>query len=465
MPTDYRSNYFNDNHFWSTEARLESKPGGPLEWVLGYYHFQQNFDEQFWENIVNATDAILTPIVGTVGVTPIPNPRRSTYEQRNIYNIRSNAVFGNVTWDINESWRFDGGLRYTIDDKDAITDFRYIYYYPPFYAADFSPLEHGATPRQRNKGLSGRAAIGWRDGMGNQIYGSYSRGYLASGFTLGQGLPGPNPDDPANISDPSFLNVFELGTNWSVGRLRFDAALFYQIFQDQQIPVTARNILTITNPVTGVTTTGPVTYFRFDNAQRTDIWGGEVQVSWRPNVQSNITFSYTYLNAKFKEFSGVIDIFQPCNAAPLTPGTQCLSATAPGYFAPTNPLFNSTQDLSGNELSRTPKNKLSMYGYYGIDFGSAGKIYPGGSIFYQDGFYTSIFNLPNFRVPSRVLVNLTFTYRTANDRLDLSGGVSNLFDKRYADYAALETFGTGTVTQVVSYRAPRFWSATMRYRF
>lgn len=471
VPTDYRTNYYNDNHFWSTEARLESKPGTPVEWVLGYYHFQQNFDEQYWENIVNATDPILNPISsgGAPGQylypvgTPPPNPRRATYQHRNLYNIRSNAVFGNVTWDISDAWRFDGGLRYTIDDKDAINTFRYVYYYPPFYAADVTPLANGGTPRQRDKGLSGRAAIGWRDQGGNQVYFSYSRGYQSSAFTLGQGTAGPDVNNPANISDPSFLNVFELGANWTVGTLRFDGALFYQIFEDQQIPITTRSVLTVTNPVSGVTTTGLLTYGTFANAKRTDIWGGELQVSWRPNVQSNITMSYTYLNATFKEFGGIADTGQACNAAPLVAGTQCLDPAGAGYFAPTNPNFGRLLDLSGNTLTRTPRNKLSMYGYYGIDMGSAGKIYPGGSIYYQDGFYTNIFNT-NW-VQSRVLVNLTFTYRTANDRLDLSGGVSNLFDRRYADSSALETFGTGTVTQVVSYLAPRFWSATARYRF
>ncbi len=472
IPTDYRTNYYNDNHFWSTEARLESKPGGPLKWVLGYYHFQQNFDEQYWENIVNATDPILNPVnsggLATVyryptGTTPPPNPRRSTFEQRNIYNIRSNAVFGNVTWDINESWRFDGGLRYTIDDKDAINNFRYVFYYPPLYAGDFTPRVNGGTPRQTDKGLSGRAAIGWRDGMGNQIYASYSRGYQSSAFTLGQGTAGPDPTDPANISEPSFLNVFELGSNWTVGKLRFDGALFYQIFEDQQVPVTARRPLSITSPTDGITRTGLTTFGTFANAQRTDIWGGELQVSWRPNVQSNITFSYTYLNAKFKRFSGIADAQQACNAGPIVAPAQCLDPGAPNYFTPTNPNYGRLLDLGGNILPRTPRNKVSVYGYYGIDMGSAGKIYPGGSIYYQDAFYTNIFNTN--RVQSRVIANLTFTYRTADDRLDLSGGVSNLFDRRYADSSALETFGTGVVTQVVSYRAPRFWWATMRYRF
>ena len=129
-----------------------------------------------------------------------------------------------------------------------------------------------------------------------------------------------------------------------------------------------------------------------------------------------------------------------------------------------NPLYGPVS-LTGNQLSRAPHHKASLYGYYGIDMGGAGRFYPGGSIYYQSSFYTSVFNLPNFRVPGRTIVNATLTYRTADDRLDITGVVSNLFRKRYADSSVLSTFGSGTVSQAVSYGADRYWTLTARYRF
>ena len=451
VPTDYRTNYLNDNYFYSHELRLEGNSIKSLKWVAGLYYFNQNFDEQYWENIANATDVMLTPQLGADAATlAAPNPRRSTYEQRNLYKIRSTALFGNVTWDITDSIRFDGGLRYTWDEKDALTNFRYVYYYPPFYASDVSPAIHGAHTYRREGGLSGRAAIGWHDVGGNQIYASYARGYQSSAFTLGQGLPGTTGRD--NVADKEFLDVWEVGGNYTLGKLRFDGSVFYQLFHNQQIPVSTLPAF------------GPV-FAQFANARKTEIYGLEAQLSFRPNPQSNIVLSYTYLHAKFLDFSGVIDISEQCNLAPLVPGQQCTTAGGAGYVAPTNPLYQTPQDLSGNELSRTPQNKVSMYGYYGIDLGKAGHLYPGGTVYYQQGFYTSIFNKPTFRVPGRTVANLTLTYRTSNDRLDITGVVTNLFRSRYADSSQLSTFGSGTVQQTVTYGADRYWTLTARYRF
>ena len=443
VPTDYRTNYLNDNYFWSQELRLVGN-GDKLDWVLGGYYFHQDFDEQYWENIANATDQILTPIVGTPGIVPGPNPRRSTYEQRNLYKIKSTAVFGNVTYDFTPEIRFDGGLRYTMDEKEALTNFKFIYYYPPFYAADFSPLIHSANPARDDNGLSGRAAIAWRPNVGDQLYLSYARGYQSSAFTLGQGVPGPDPANPRNIADKEFLDVYELGGNFTSGRVRFDGSIFYQIFHDQQIPISTRGIFV--GP--GGPAPGPV-FTRFENAKKTEIYGAEAQMSWRPTDYSNIVASYTYLHGEFKDFCptipdsttcGVVDIFE-----------------APALQLPEN--------LSGNILPRAPKHKASVYGYYGVDLGGAGRLYPGGSVYYQSSFYTSPFTKDNHKVNGRAVVNATLTYRTADERLDITAVVSNLFKKRYADSAVLNTFGTGVVSQSLYYAADRYWTLTARYRF
>ncbi|HVR90364.1 MAG TPA: TonB-dependent receptor [Novosphingobium sp.] len=447
VPTDYRSNYDNDVHYSTHEGRLESKPGGAVNWILGVYRLSQHFDEQYWENIENATAAILTPIVGTPGLTLAPNPRRSEYEQRNIYDIRSTAVFGNVTWDIAPTLRIDAGLRQTWDEKDALSNFRYVFYYPPSFAGDFSPLVHGARTFRKDDGLSGRAALAWRPGPGDQLYVSYARGYQSSAFTLGQGLP------PNNVAKKEFLDVYEIGGNWTEGRLRFDGSIFYQIFHDQQIPISTRGVFTGPG---GVPAPGPI-FTQFANAKRTEIYGLEAQLSWRPNDQSNIVASYTYLHGQFKDFCpqptgstscGVVDISEP--------------ATINGVA---NPLSGALQNLSGNEQPRAPHSKATLYGYYGIDLGDFGHLYPGGSVYYQSSFYTSPFTRARFRVPGRTIANATLTYRTANDRLDITGVVSNVFRTRYADSSVLSTFGSGSVSQAVFYGADRTWSLTARYRF
>ena len=123
------------------------------------------------------------------------------------------------------------------------------------------------------------------------------------------------------------------------------------------------------------------------------------------------------------------------------------------------------QNLSGNKLPRTPHSKATIYAYYGIDLGGMGHLYPGGSVYYQSSFYTSAFTRDRFLVPGRAIANVTLTYRTENDRLDITGLVSNVFRTRYRDNSVLSTFGSGIVSQSGIDGADRTWSLTARYRF
>ena len=443
IPTDYRASYDNKNYFWSQEARLESKSGSALSWVAGFYYFKQHFNEHYYESIANAGDVLTTG--GGGGTLRSPNPLKAEFEQRNILDIKSTAVFGNITYDILPTLRFDGGLRHTWDEKSASTDFRYIFYYPPFFAGDVSPAIHSANPFKRDKGLSGRASLAWRPSPGDQLYVSYQRGYQSSAFTLGQGLP------PNNIAKSEHLDVYEIGGNLTTGRLRFDGSVFYQNFSDMQIPIATRN----TGVVNGETVpVGPV-FSNFTNAALARIYGAEAQVTWRPNVQSNIVASYTYLHPTFRNFCPVLTP-SVCGAIDITE-----PATIGGVA---NPLRNKPQDLSGNQVPRTPHHKASLYGYYGFDLGTAGHLYPGGSIAYQTSFYTSAFNAPRFKVDGRTIVGLTLTYRTPDDRLDVTGTVSNLFRKIYSDNGSVSSFGA-TATNATTYGQDQYWTVTARYRF
>ena len=444
VPTNYTTDYDNHDSYWSQEVRLASKPGTALNWVLGAYHFEQDNNEYFAQEIPGATDVILNPVPGTTGIDLAANPNRAEYEQRNIYHIRSTAVFGNATYNITSKLRLDTGLRYTWDHKYAKTDFRDIFYYPPLFAGDFSPLVHGATPADRNRGLSGRAALAYEFNTGSQVYLAYSRGYQSSAFSLGNILP------PGNVSKPEHLDVYELGGSYTVGRFRFDGSVFYQNFHDEQIPVSVFQNLTVMGIPTNVVSS------QFFNAKRAVIWGAETEGTWHPNDQSTIVLSYTYLHPKFHNFdpsnsvgpSGAIDITQP---ALLANGSS-------------NPLFGAPQDLSGNQIPRAPHNKATLYGYYGIGIGKLGHIYPGGSVVYQSGYYTTPFENPLFKVGQRTIVGLTFTYRTLNEKFDVTMSLSNAFRKIYFDDVALVSVG-GATERTLSYGSDRYFTFTARYRF
>ena len=443
IPTDVRANYDNRNHYWSQELRLEGRAGGRLDWTLGGYYLNQHFNQRYFINYFNGGDVLLAPAVSYTDPTPgEPNPDKAVYRQHDIYDIRTTAAFGNVIWDFSDQFRLDAGIRYTWDEKEATTRFRSIYYYPPNSAAIYTDPGQGANPSRNDKGLSGRAAIAWRPNPGSQIYAAYQRGYQASAFTLGQGLPGPDPANPLNIADKEHLDVYEVGGFGTIGQFRFDGSVFYQNFFNQQIPITVRGAPTPTQG--GGTVPGPL-FAQFTNADKSRIYGAEAQLTWKPNDHSNIVASYTYLNPTFRRFDNVANVVGYC----------------PGAVDTTN----GTCDLAGADIPRTPRNKATLYGYYGINLGKIGYIYPGGSVTYQSRYYYDAFNTPASRVPGRTIVGLTLTYRTPAEHLDVTATVSNLFDNEYYDFRALQDVGTNLIGYTTGFGAPRFWTVTARYRF
>jgi iron complex outermembrane receptor protein len=86
---------------WSQEFRLESKNSGPLNWQAGLYYF--NEDATGYSNNYDSTTQVQTSHVES--------------NQKN----KAAAVFGSVTYAVNDDFTLRGGLRYTQDKKDFIT--------------------------------------------------------------------------------------------------------------------------------------------------------------------------------------------------------------------------------------------------------------------------------------------------------------------------------------------------------
>ncbi len=137
--------------------------------------------------------------------------------------------------------------------------------------------------------------------------------------------------------------------------------------------------------------------------------------------------------------------FCPTQAGQATCGAVDLTLPA------ASPLAGIPQNLSGNEILRTPRNKATLYGYYGINLGDhVGYLYPGGSVAYQSGFYTQPFETPTFHVDGRTIVGLTLTYRTPKENLDITGSVQNVFRNYYTDNGNVQIVGN-TISSVTTY--------------
>jgi iron complex outermembrane receptor protein len=359
-----------------------------------------------------------TPHFGTpTGPEAAPNPNRAYYSQRNVLKNISNAIFGEVSYDVSETISVMAGLRYTEDRKKAATDFRYVYWYPGFGVLDVTPAVNSVNPRISDSGVTGRLALDWRPDDDTLVYVSYARGYKAGGFTLGDAVAN-------NVTEPESLDAYEIGGKREFGDLSLDANLFFYDYRDIQVPITAQNV-----------TTGG-TFAAYTNADQAQMYGLELQASWTPTDELFLGANYTYLHSRYEEFCCAFDFVEPLLGA---------------------------QDLAGNHTPRAPEHKVNLFGTYRLEF-EPGSLILGASASYTGEMYSTSFSRPQYLMDGYTVSNLTATWRSADNQYDVVAAVTNLFEEEYATSIGVAGANLGFArTEFLG--PPQFYSLTLRYRF
>lgn len=427
VSTNQVASYLNDNHYYSHELRLEGDVG-KLRWIAGLYYLDMHYDETYRQSLPDVA-ALETPTAQRAGQIVLPNPTRDFFRQRNLYDLQSKAVFANAEYDVSDTLTLDVGARHTWDSKEALTNFRYVYYYPAAVTLDVTPVVNSVNPTIDNKGLTGHASLIFRPSASTNIFATYSRGYKAGSFTLGDVVTN-------NVTKPEHLNAYEIGVRQKFGPFTGDLTGFYYDYRDLQVPISA------------VTAIGAVVP-QFTNAPRSRIYGLEAQATWQPSAALSITANYTYLNTRFLDFCPRAPGAAVCGAIDFTQ-TPVGGAPVP-------------ENLAGRSLPRTPRNKASLSGYYSIPTGNSAVIV-GASGVYTGPQYVNAFQRANTRLDDFVVVNGTLTWRSADNRLDIVASVTNLFDTIYNTNVTIASRALGFApTEFLG--PPRFYSLTARTRF
>jgi iron complex outermembrane recepter protein len=178
----------------------------------------------------------------------------------------SKAVYGEASYELTETLKLTGGLRYTTD-KNAFHDGLTTYYDDTgvarlitvsnytggllggaYLLADLTDMAGNvvlpasvATPGARPTGLerrgkssrvSGRAILDWKPSEDMMFYASYSRGYRAGTFN---GLAYGSSNQVYFVK-PEGVNAYEVGfkTRFADNRVQINGALFYYDYKGQQ---------------------------------------------------------------------------------------------------------------------------------------------------------------------------------------------------------------------------------------
>lgn len=248
------------------ELQILSAGEGPWEWIVGYFHFDEDLDSDY--------------------VFQDSSIAGFTFMNGGILDTESNAVYGQVSYDFRDRGtplRLTAGLRWTRDRKE-IDEYQQI----PQFAVDLA----GAMDEEWER-MSGTAGLDWFLSDDVMVYASYDHGYKGGGFSLGQ----------FDAYDPETVDAFEVGVKsqfWQ-HRAQVNVAAFYNDYQDLQV-----NFLEFTS-------------FTTDNAAEATIKGIEIESLFVPVANLTLGANVTWLDAKFDryQFSPTIDLSgETLNRAP-----------------------------------------------------------------------------------------------------------------------------------------------------
>ena len=323
---------------------------GTAKGLIGVYYFDANGEDSGDSRRLLAGSlpfAVVNPVDSVISLVG-----QTSSETRNY------ALFGQLDWDITDSWTLSLGFRYDEEEYgDALADVEVSvlpanceatlpgallnlpapFVTPPCQqiADQLFAIDPSTSPPDADfSAFLPRVGLTHRFDDRHSVFITYQRGYRAGGSNI---FEIPNPDGVGNIRirdtfDPEYLDTFELGSRNVLlnGRLIANANLFYSVYEDQQIRIVGNN---------------PDSFFnsRVENAAETRLYGAELLLDYRPSTSWNLFASVGLLETEFDDFP----------------------------FATTGPFEN----LKGREMPNAPKMTFSLGVSYTGDsglFASAG---------------------------------------------------------------------------------------------
>ncbi|MDN4039508.1 TonB-dependent receptor [Massilia sp. YIM B02443] len=274
------NHYDGHNEQDSHELRIATNGSGPLSAQGGLYYFSEESDTSYF----------------FTGLQPVGLP--PVYAFPLVTEAQSKAIFGQLTWRVQDGLRLTAGARRTEDDKSRLgsTNFQQ------------GPTFNPATDRaQLNTASLNHRETTWRLGAeydvapGALLYGSLSTGYKAGGFNDGclAGSTGAGLTCPAAIAvtesalyyQPEQLRAWEAGLKSRLlgGRATFNAAAFYYDYTNLQLSGNA------------IVSGAPRILTR--NAGQARSRGIELDGEVRVGSNGRLSYSATLLDAEYVQYS------------------------------------------------------------------------------------------------------------------------------------------------------------------
>ncbi|KPF64790.1 TonB-dependent receptor [Porphyrobacter sp. AAP60] len=340
------------------EIRLASNGDGALSWQIGGFYFDSDFD------------------VTTIGFTfPPPVTVNHTNEAW--------ALFGQVSYQLTDTLRATGGLRYTDDEK-------------AFF------VRSGAAPQAVSVGdkqfdwdislfadLSDDAAVYAK--VANSFRGPTIQGRDVAFF------------NPPSVAQSENITSYEVGFKSELAdrRVRLNGAVYYYTVEDPQFTAVG----------------GAGNLVQLINANKGEAWGVEFDGAFQISSQFLVTLGVAYNNTEIQDNTLEVGTCAQCTVTDPT-------RTVAGAFGPVT-----FAAINGNPFPNAPEWSGDLTARYGIQVGNSGEFFIFTDWTYLGDTNFLLYESREFNAGSRIEGGLKIGFSGDNGQWELAAFARNITDE------------------------------------
>ena len=241
------------NKEWTSELRFSSNFSGPFNFLIAGYHLDyRDYNVPYFVNNSGAFDypgIVLGGLLAGDGAVLSPTQFNSDNAD---YHLKSNAIFGEVYYNLTDDLKLTGGLRYTTDEKHFESKSIALQAIQPIgtttppasnpncaYPGAVCNADGFLLQNHTYNAWTGHGVVTWtpKTDWSDQttVYASYSRGYRSGGFNPPASVPGLFPASFA----PETVDSYEVGTKntfeTGLGALQANVTGWYYDYKGYQV--------------------------------------------------------------------------------------------------------------------------------------------------------------------------------------------------------------------------------------
>jgi iron complex outermembrane receptor protein len=411
----------------SAELRIATNFEGPVNFVAGAFHFQSEYSLQ---QAIKLDLAMAAPLPALGVAFTAGGGDEDEHE------ATTTALFAQADWALTDQLTLTLGGRASWDEKTVYT--RFVGAPTGFNAAAYS-ISQG-IPANRPITSQGGASADWfeftpRVALNYQwsddllLYGSYTRGYNAGGFSARAGTVA----DVTTAFNPEYINAYELGFKSDIwdGRARFNAAFFYNDYEDKQ-----EEAIQPGPPPTFTSTT-------VRNVSGARIMGLELEASAILSDTFRLDGSFGWMDGEYTEYDTFVGSAQYVST-PAQPAGTLLRA-----------------DLTGLTLRRVPQFTASITPTYERPFLN-GFLTARATARYVDEQYAEFFNDPRSLIPAQTFLDASLTYEFGGPNQNRAR--ITLFGENLTENQEVSSF-TNSLVDFGTVAPPRTYGLELQVRY